>query len=436
MAVQIDVIVSFHMGLPSMIYGIESDTALPRNLRDEDFSEDCAELPPARPDTEYTQLTYPIWKSAICRVLGLVARQAHSLSQPTFAKVMELDNMLHETWAQVPAFMKIRPLEECVADPPSQVLQRFGLGALFQKTRCVLHRQYLIEASPRKEHDYSRRTCLEAALELLGYQRVIYMATMPGGMLGLNSWFVTSLALHDYLLAAMVVYLVIQNQSYTEERIMLGESNTCERALYESLKESHDIWVAMSKDDPIVKMAADVLSVMLHKVNILNHQRHGMAGASSPRNVVDSISPAGASEGALLTSLISGTWKEGLSCSTLMVCAPEQAPPYPSASSAQSAAEPPVLFSRPDLMPNSAPDAGPDVSWIPLTPNAVDWVRSTVLQSFGVATDQYAIQGTFDDAIRGDSGHVEDEWMTQEEILMNGFDESSTASVFWGPHLQ
>ena len=59
MAVQIEMLVAFHMGLPSMLPGIETDTAIPRNLQDEDFDEDSTFLPPSRPETDYTPHDVP-----------------------------------------------------------------------------------------------------------------------------------------------------------------------------------------------------------------------------------------------------------------------------------------------------------------------------------------------------------------------------------------
>lgn len=268
---QIDLIVSFHLGLPSMIHGIESDTGLPRNLINEDLTPNMAELPPSRPDSEYTELTYPIWKSTVCRVFGLVARQAHSLSLPKYADVMKLDNLLEEKWAQVPAFMKVKPLEDSITDPPQLVNQRFGLAALYQKSRCVLHRRYLIEATPRKEHEYSRKTCLDAALSLLEYQNTIYQATLPGGLLRQNGWFITSLAIHDFLLAAMVIYLVIQTGRTAEESTEFDPMNHGDRLpsrdeLVYLLRRSHRIWTAVSGGATVAKKAVDILATMLGKI--------------------------------------------------------------------------------------------------------------------------------------------------------------------------
>jgi hypothetical protein len=271
LSIQIDLIVSFHMGLPSLIHGIESDTAMPRNLVDEDFDENSTELPAARPQTDYTTMTYPVNKATVCRVFGQIARQAHSLAPPTYAEVLKLDNLLEETWKGVPAFMKVKPLAECVTDPPMQIIQRFGLASLYHKSRCVLHRRYLAEAVPKKEHDYSRRMCLDAAVSLLEYQNTIWQACQPGHILSANGWFVSSLAVHDFLLAAMILYLVIKSEHYSE---VGGDYNWMTQhtptptkdELRRLLRRSYDIWTDVARGIPEVQKTADILSTMLGKI--------------------------------------------------------------------------------------------------------------------------------------------------------------------------
>ncbi|CAK7233060.1 hypothetical protein SBRCBS47491_008479 [Sporothrix bragantina] len=226
LAIQIDLIVSFYMGLPSMIHGIPSDTSLAHNLLDEDFDEDSPSLPTPRPDSEYTVMSYPIFKSTICRIFGQVARLAHTLTPPKYAEVLRTDRLLEDKWRNIPAFMKVRPLGDCVADPPMQVVQRFGLASLYQKSRCVLHRPYLVEAVPLPEHAYSRRTCLQSALTLLAYHEAIHEATQPGGLLYHIGWFITGLGMHDFLLAAMIVYLVVQNDNLFESELVTN-GNSC-----------------------------------------------------------------------------------------------------------------------------------------------------------------------------------------------------------------
>lgn len=245
LAVQIDLLVAFHLGLPCMIHGIESDTELPRNLLDSDFDEHSTELPPSRPMSDYTPLSYPINKARIARGFGLVARLSHALTLPTYAEVMRIDARIQDVWSTVPQFLKVKPLSECVTDAPMLVIQRFGLAALYQKSRCVLHRRYLVDPRPLKEHDYSRRTCLEAAVALLDYQRTMFEATKPGAILAQNGWFIASLAINDFLLADMVVALAIQHQTESEEGV--DWMATCsppvtKEALIDMLKHSWTIW--------------------------------------------------------------------------------------------------------------------------------------------------------------------------------------------------
>ncbi|KAH7166084.1 hypothetical protein EDB81DRAFT_641041 [Dactylonectria macrodidyma] len=271
MAIQIELLVSFHMGLPSLLQGFETDTAVPRNLQDDDFDEETTDLPPGRPPTDYTTMTYPIHKTNILRVFGQIAQQAHALTPPSYADVLKLDNLLNETWRSVPSLMHVRPLDECVGDLPNLLIQRFGLASIFNKSRCVLHRRYLAEAVPKREHDYSRKQCLEGALSLLDYQHTIWEACKPGHVLSQNGWFVSSLAVHDYLLAAMVIYLVIKNEHYSETGgqfdWMAQTTLTPNKAeLTDLIKRSYFIWADVASKVPDVRKTADTLATMLAKL--------------------------------------------------------------------------------------------------------------------------------------------------------------------------
>ncbi|KAI1117292.1 hypothetical protein F5Y14DRAFT_377490 [Nemania sp. NC0429] len=267
LAVQLDLLVAFHLGLPCMIHGIESDTALPRNLLDSDFGEDSTVLPPSRPMTDYTPLTYPINKARIVRGFGLVARLSHSLTLPTYAEVMRVDAQIQDVWSSVPPFMKIRPLSECITDVPMVVIQRFGLASLYQKSRCVLHRRYLVDPHPLKEHDYSRRTCLEAALALLDYQITMFEATKPGAILAQNRWFIASLAINDFLLADMVVALAAQQQDEDGPDWMATcTPSITKTSLIEILKHSYTIWKEFAITIADCRKAANVVRTMLRRI--------------------------------------------------------------------------------------------------------------------------------------------------------------------------
>lgn len=274
MAIQLDLLVAFHMGLPSMLQGIETDTQIPRNLEDNDFGEDSMELPPSRPDTDYTYMTYANNKTKILRIFAQLARQAHALTPPSYAEVMQLDTQLQETWDAVPDFIKPRPLAECVGDPPSLITQRYGLASLHQKSLCVLHRRYLAEAIPKSEHEYSRKRCLQAAMTLMDYQYTIWDACQPGHVLSQNGWFVSSLAVHDFTLAAMVIYLAIQTESPADSARggldwpRTDPTTPTKAELRDMLKRSHSIWDDLAEKTPEFRKTADTLAIMLSKVGV------------------------------------------------------------------------------------------------------------------------------------------------------------------------
>lgn len=269
MATQIELLVSFHMGLPSMLQGIESDTQTPLNLQDEDFDESSTQLPPERPPTDHTHMTYPIYKTKILKVFGLIARQAHSLSPPEYTDVLKFDAILQDTWGTLPPFMRVRPLDECVGDAPVLLTQRFGLAALYNKCRCVLHRRYLAEPIPNKDHNYSRQQGVDAALSLLDYQYVIWKASKPGNVMSSTSWFLSSLAVHDYLLAAMIVYLLIQNENYPEgEGFDFEGRKPGKEELKGMLKTSWVIWTEVSDNVVELRKTADTLAAMLAKMGV------------------------------------------------------------------------------------------------------------------------------------------------------------------------
>lgn len=273
MACQIELLVSFHMGLPSMLHGIESDVEVHGNYQDEDFDEDTKEMPPPRSLQDYTSLSYSINKIKILLVFGRIAKQAHALIPPTYADTMRLDVALNDTWDKVPGFLRVKSLDQCIGDSPMLLIQRYGIESLYHKSRCVLHRRHLAEPILRSEHDYSRQQCLEAAVTLLDFQVTIWNATRPGNMLSMCGWFVTSLSVHDFMLAAMVVYVVVQNEYYPEHPtgndthwVVADKRLRSKEELKTMLRRSHAIWCRVSSTVGELRKTRDTLAVMLTKL--------------------------------------------------------------------------------------------------------------------------------------------------------------------------
>lgn len=271
MATQLETLVSFHMGLPSMLPSIDSDTEVPRNLQDEDFDEGFTELPPSRPNTEHTHMMYPIHKTHLMRAFGNIARQAHSLTPTAYPDTLRLDKALQAAWEGLPSFARVRPLDECIGDSPTLLMQRFGLAALYNKGRIVLHRPYLAEPAPKSERDYSRQQCFQAATTLLRNQSIIYEACKVGNLMSQHAWFVSSLSVHDYLSAATVIYIIIQNENYAAngpgwDWTHPDIKKPSKEELINMLRRSWMIWSDISSDTIELRKTAHTLAAMLARL--------------------------------------------------------------------------------------------------------------------------------------------------------------------------
>ncbi len=191
--IQIDLLSSFHIGLPGMFQGIDSDTMLPSNLRDEDFGQDSASLPESRPDTELTSVSYSIFKGRLCKISGNIASLANRLTLPTHLETMELDKLLHQAYGMVPPHFQLQSPEVSIMDSSELMIKRFSLALIFQKSRCMLHRKFMMK-DENPEYAYSNQAALDASMQLLRYQAMLHEAALPGGPLARDRWYLNSLS--------------------------------------------------------------------------------------------------------------------------------------------------------------------------------------------------------------------------------------------------
>jgi hypothetical protein len=123
-----DLLFSFQVGMPSMLRDADMDTELPRNLYDDDFDENCLELPPPRQLSEPTPISYLISKCRLVYAFGRVNEHMSSLSSTSYDKVMELDADLRRARELIPDHLHIRPFEECALDPVNLITSRFSVS--------------------------------------------------------------------------------------------------------------------------------------------------------------------------------------------------------------------------------------------------------------------------------------------------------------------
>jgi hypothetical protein len=267
--VQMDLLVSFHIGLPSMVQAIRSDTRVPLNLRDQDLDEDITKLPPSRPETEITGMSYILAKGRIARIFGTVVEQANLLTLPHHDEVMALDQELHQAFAAVPPLLRVIPMALSITDTPQLIMQRLSLAVLFHKSRCVLHRKYLMKEKENVEFLYSKKLAIDASMELLSIQSEVHEAVQPGGLLCKDLWFISSLGTHDLLLAGMIVYLSLiqESEGFAMKEGAPQTPNTQQIKMIKALERSYIIWTETTSTSVDTRKVCDVLGNIMKRVN-------------------------------------------------------------------------------------------------------------------------------------------------------------------------
>lgn len=271
--VQLDIFFSFQMGLPRMIVMDQCDTLAPRNLLDSDFTVDSTELPPSRPDDQYTPLSYMIAKGRLLAIFAEVASQSCSVQSRVYHQYLAFDKRLNEAYTAIPDHLRIPPRDAGLAltVPAPIIVRQHLLELLYQKSRCILHREYMIQAAHDTAFMYSRSACVDAAMSLLGQQMTIRQQVQEGGVLHRDRWLLLN-SLHntDFILAAMIVCLELSfriDGDPRKPRLVddLGRARYEDATLVQALHGSYQIWVEWKGAAKVSTQAARILSVMLRR---------------------------------------------------------------------------------------------------------------------------------------------------------------------------
>ncbi|KAE9366343.1 hypothetical protein N431DRAFT_352125 [Stipitochalara longipes BDJ] len=204
LCMQLDLLVSFQLGLPSNVQFPTWDTKPPTNLLDADFDEDTAQLPLARPFLEHTEIVFYIAKHKIMAVFEKILR--HTLS-PLGRSTYDLDVIdaeLRSTYKDTPTIFRPQFMADSIVDTPSLTVTRLCVNALYQKCICVLHRRYVMEGRAD-----SIQSCYDASTDLVRRLVDMYPEFEPGGQLETERWFRGSITWHDFLLGCMALCLTV-----------------------------------------------------------------------------------------------------------------------------------------------------------------------------------------------------------------------------------
>ena len=190
--------------------------------------------------TELSAVSYCIAKADLAMIFAKAADFSHRIEPPDHELVMDIDRALEQIHDNIPPALQWVSMNQSFLDPPALIYNRFKLEMLYQKTRCVLHRRSLTEgsllspsASPRG--DYSRATCVDAAMTLLGHHAAVFDASQDATQLNSTRWFMSSLNAHDFLLAAMIICLELHLVSKNALPAGSGKGRADERLAGEEL---------------------------------------------------------------------------------------------------------------------------------------------------------------------------------------------------------
>ncbi|PGH26814.1 hypothetical protein AJ80_01580 [Polytolypa hystricis UAMH7299] len=269
---QADLLFSFQVGLPSMIRDGDSDADLPRNLYDDDFSEDSEQLPPERPVTDPTPVSCLIAKAQLTLKFGRVLEHVQKVKGSSYEEVMEIDNELRQAREVIPEHLQVRPVSECHNETASGILSRFGIMGIYHKAQCVLHRPFLTRARENPRYIHSRRSCIDSALELLRFQSMIHAESRPHGRFQNKKWYMGNLNVHDYLMAGTIIALDLyhgyrQRSSGRPPNDVYTWGIDREQELLTALRNSRDIWFEIKDDWAEAWKATMFLDLFIMQLN-------------------------------------------------------------------------------------------------------------------------------------------------------------------------
>ncbi|MCJ1286208.1 hypothetical protein MMC26_005553 [Xylographa opegraphella] len=255
---QMDLLLSFQLGLPTMIRTEVCDAETPRYLHEEELSEDMQELPSSRSPSDPTQICYLITKHHILQVFAKVIQYLHDSSEHSYDRVLELNDELIQARFKIPLHLQLQDERQAGFASRSIMLERMQLQMSYHKAICVLNRRYLSMTIPKILR--SRLLCLQSAMSLLSIQITMHKSGV--------GWYHFSLTSHDFLLAAVIVCLVLHNsrESKTLLDCTSGEIDGYTTAeLLSALVISRKIWEDVLESSSDARRAARVLGIMLEK---------------------------------------------------------------------------------------------------------------------------------------------------------------------------
>jgi hypothetical protein len=259
---------SFQAGFPRMMPTIYSDTMEPRNIHDWELFESTTVLPPSRPLTETTPVTYTIVKGHLYRALARITDLSNTPGQDSYDTVLEIDNFLYETYQNFPPQMKlyVGSLDSNSIQTKSAMLN-LQLGSLYHRGMCTLHRKFITKGRHNPQYKLSRDRCISSALAILGYQH----------LLG-ESWYEFAQTRQMLTHAAMILFLELENRRRDPDT----DTPSDDRALLQALEKSCALWDRAKNSCDEAWRVCQILAGMLFSYQTVPQISSSQRQASEP----------------------------------------------------------------------------------------------------------------------------------------------------------
>ncbi|KUJ07723.1 putative Zn(II)2Cys6 transcription factor [Mollisia scopiformis] len=265
----LDLALSLEMGLPRSATDTHIDTKLPCNLLDSDFEELTTEMPPPRPETEWTPVLPLIAKGRLISALGLICDVNTDIKPPSYDEIIKVDALLEDVHNRaIPPVLRWQTMPHPITDSPNLVIQRVSVEMSYYKSRILLYRRALIGYPLRQSQEWDKesvRICLDSALKILSFQQMLHEESQPFGRLYQLRWKVAHIFNQDVLLATSVLCLYLQDVDKFELPATAGQTTWSPRAeeIRQRLTISHTIWLQMSTTSAEAGKVAKALSIVL-----------------------------------------------------------------------------------------------------------------------------------------------------------------------------
>ncbi|KAK5171854.1 uncharacterized protein LTR77_003490 [Saxophila tyrrhenica] len=220
----------------------------------------------------YAQFTilYTITKTRMTTVFRAIYNRVTLARTESYEGIMALHRRLAAARETISPRLQMTSFHSSITGSPYLMIRRYNLELIYLKSLCLLHRHHMVKSYQDPTYNFSRITCIEAAMAILRHQADIRIEMRSGDALHRSRWLETSLAQTDFLMAAIIICLELSScaasqpaQSYEEQHSSVSRFSQAE--LLETLRSAHDFLDELRHLSKECRQAFGVTTAMLNK---------------------------------------------------------------------------------------------------------------------------------------------------------------------------